>query len=237
MYEKLNISFINRRLKEFVGGLDDSVSEVIEKAEIPRATLYSMFKDGGTIKHQNLVALKIHYGLDIDTLFSFPQEYSKNHNVPENETHVIREPQDSLDDDEFYTIPFYPNVKASAGAGLVPQEGKPPLQVAFRKYYITEVLQCQASDLVMINATGDSMIPDIHDGDAILIDESRKKPQGKINVVRIDNEVNVKYIQELPGNRYRVMSKSEAYDSFEIDADNEGFEILGQVVWRAESLV
>jgi phage repressor protein C with HTH and peptisase S24 domain len=81
------------------------------------------------------------------------------------------------------------------------------------------------------------MAPTLQDDDLVLVDKLKQQPRaGNILVIRIDETVSCKRIQELPGHRFKIMSDNQAYESFEIPADEEGFEIIGQVIWFGRNL-
>lgn len=232
---------VNTRLSSFLDGLDKSYSDISEETGIPRRTLYDITKEGNSIKHAYIFKLCEKYHLDPNWLFNIADSRTNGSqaNTAKDDRVAFKSSKTStdIDEDEFYTVPFYPNVKASAGAGLIPDEGKPPLQIAFRKYYINKKLHCTAGDLVAIKVEGDSMAPTLQDDDIILVDQSKRQPRsGKMLVIRIDDTINCKRIQELPGHRLKVMSDNQAYESFEIDAEEPNFDIIGTIVWYARDI-
>src|SRR5699024_2554523 len=114
---------------------------------------------------------------------------------------------------------------------------KEPLEIAFRKYFINNTLKAQATDLFAMKISGDSMEPTLVSDDLVLVDRSKRTPRsGNILVIRIEETVSCKRIQELPGHNFRLMSDNRAYESFEIAENEEGFEILGQVIWYGRQL-
>lgn len=134
------------------------------------------------------------------------------------------------EDPEFQTIKFYPNVQASAGHGFISQNER-ALDIAFRSQFIHEKLQATASNLVAIKATGDSMLPDIRDGDLLIVDCSKKSVRSEKPYVAVRGEqVIVKYINTLPDGKYKLISRNELYGQEIIEASHENyFQILGEV--------
>lgn len=138
---------------------------------------------------------------------------------------------------EFVFIPRY-NVKASAGHGADTSQERPMHPMAFRKYWIDNILRICAKDLIIIGVKGDSMEGEISDGDVILINTADKYLNNGIYVIRLDGDLIVKRIQKLPGNKIEVSSTNSAYRSFEIDLNNQpsDFEAIGRVVWHGRNV-
>jgi phage repressor protein C with HTH and peptisase S24 domain len=96
----------------------------------------------------------------------------------------------------------------------------------------------KVEDLVLIEASGDSMDPTIADGDAVLINCSKKKViDGTLYALRTKNAVMVKRLQPIGTARIKVMSDNKLYDSYEIDLEAGDIEILGRVIWIGRELI
>jgi phage repressor protein C with HTH and peptisase S24 domain len=107
---------------------------------------------------------------------------------------------------------------------------------AFRRAWLTA--KGNVEDLVLLEVRGDSMDPTITDGDAVLIDCSKKQVVvGNMYALRAKNAVMVKRLQPIGAGRIRVMSDNKLYDSYEIDLAVGDIEILGQVVWIGREVV
>ncbi|HHV7522955.1 TPA: LexA family transcriptional regulator [Burkholderia orbicola] len=137
-----------------------------------------------------------------------------------------------VDITEFVFIPRY-NVKAAAGHGSALADDKPPLAMAFRRYWVENCLRVNPKDLAVIAVKGDSMEGVLSDRDVILVNQADNRPGAGLYVLRMDGELFVKRLQRLPGGRLEVSSANEAYRPFTIDlASPPGdFEIIGRVVW------
>jgi phage repressor protein C with HTH and peptisase S24 domain len=107
---------------------------------------------------------------------------------------------------------------------------------AFRRAWLNS--KGNVEDLVLIEVKGDSMDPTITDGDAVLIDCSKKQVVvGNMYALRTKNAVMVKRLQPIGAARIKVMSDNKLYDSYEIDLESGDIEILGQVIWIGKELV
>ncbi len=137
-----------------------------------------------------------------------------------------------VDLSEFVYVPRY-DVKAAAGHGSALATGKPPLAMAFRRYWVDNFLRVNPRDLAVISVKGDSMEGVLNDRDTILVNQADNRPGAGLYVLRMDGELFVKRLQRLPEGRIEVSSANEAYRPFTIDmaAPPSDFEIIGRVVW------
>lgn len=142
-----------------------------------------------------------------------------------------------VDVSEFVFIPRY-NVKASAGHGAAPGADKPPLPMAFRRYWIDNFLGVNPRNLAVIAVKGDSMEGVLSNRDVILVNQADCKPGTGLYVLRMDGDLFVKRVQRLPGETLEVTSANEAYRPFTIDMTSPpgDFEIIGRVVWAGRQM-
>lgn len=127
-------------------------------------------------------------------------------------------------------IPFY-YVKASAGEGTMLQDYPAKDCIEFDKRLLQVIIGRKPEHLSLIQAEGDSMIPDIQDGDILLIDDSIKEIiPNKTFVIRQDNQLRVKKLKtELNGNILIISNNSEKYP---VEVMNTNTQIIGQVIWN-----
>ncbi|AOJ82608.1 hypothetical protein WS86_11545 [Burkholderia savannae] len=146
--------------------------------------------------------------------------------------HVVDTLGNPVDIAEFVFIPRY-NVKAAAGHGAALGGEKPPLAMAFRRYWIDNFLGVNPKDLAVITVKGDSMEGVLSDRDVILVNQADNRPGAGLYVLRMDGELFVKRLQRLPEGKLEVSSANEAYRPFTIDLASppSDFEIIGRVVW------
>ena len=94
--------------------------------------------------------------------------------------------------------------------------------------------------MFVIEAEGDSMVPDIHPGEQLIIkpvEAPDRIASDAIYLFRLEKRVQIKRLQAFPGGRIRVKSKNTDYDDYELDLDaGHDFEILGLVWGRFERL-
>lgn len=102
---------------------------------------------------------------------------------------------------------------------------------------IENELRAKVSDLLLIEARGDSMEPDFQHGDQILIDKRDRDPVQPGSFALWDGDAYViKLVERIPQKRgfYRVFSANGRYTAAELSA--EEIQIMGRPVWFARRL-
>jgi phage repressor protein C with HTH and peptisase S24 domain len=129
---------------------------------------------------------------------------------------------------------FITKVKArlSAGGSSLEVNGESMGRYAFRSDWLCR--KGSPAQMVLMNVVGDSMAPDIQDGDMVLIDQGKTEIiPGAIYAVGIDDAVYVKRLEVLPG-RLVISSTNPAYASIEVhreSQDMESIRVIGRVIW------
>lgn len=198
----------NSRIKRIINE-KGGASKVAEITGVDINKWYRVSRDGYTIKDEELLALHKHFGIT-------PNEILIN--------------IDKDDDADFVNIDFYPNIKASAGYGLLAQDEE-PLPIKFRSVFVRQTLNSNPNNLFAMKAKGDSMYPEIKDGDLLVVDKSKIKVQSERPYVVVqDEQVSVKYVRMLTGSRLTLISENKSFGDQEIELhDNSNFRILGEV--------
>ena len=102
---------------------------------------------------------------------------------------------------------------------------------------VEDELRAKPDDLLIIEARGESMMPDFQHGDQILIDRRDCNPvqPGAFALWDGDGYV-VKLVERLPRQqgRYRVFSANERFSAYEVDANE--VKIMGRPVWFGRRL-
>lgn len=131
-------------------------------------------------------------------------------------------------------VPLF-DLRASAGHGAFNDDEQVIDMRPFTLDYVRRELHISHNELALVTVVGNSMEPDIHSGDVVLVDRRDKEisVEGP-HLVRIDGALLVKLVQRRPGGILRVASKNPAYAPFDIsvtDGDPQDFEVLGRVRW------
>ena len=128
------------------------------------------------------------------------------------------------------------DVRVAAGHGAFVLGEDVVGSVAFRREWL-QARGLNARNLALVDVIGDSMEKALREGDIVLIDLSQTAiVSGKAYVIRLGDELLVKYLQHLPGGLIQVFSEnSTIYPPFTIDEKSLGIEIfiIGRVVASA----
>ncbi|MEO0975995.1 MAG: helix-turn-helix transcriptional regulator [Pseudomonadota bacterium] len=139
-------------------------------------------------------------------------------------------------DDPFLTVPIY-DIRASAGAGALVEDGTPTGFQPYREQEISRLTRASTTDLTVIQVAGDSMWETLHDGDKVLVDRTVTRiVRDGIYILSFEGELLVKRCQrDLENGHVIVKSDNPAYDSFRI-TDGDRLDVIGRVIWIGRAL-
>ena len=130
-----------------------------------------------------------------------------------------------------------PKVKArlSAGGGSFEVGSEIEGYYAFRKDWLTT--KGNRNKMVLMDIFGNSMEPEMKDGDTILIDESQKDIlAGAIYAVGIDDTIMVKRVEKHP-NKLVLLSDNTDYSPIYLHGNElNSVRIIGKVIWISREL-
>jgi phage repressor protein C with HTH and peptisase S24 domain len=125
-----------------------------------------------------------------------------------------------------------PKVKArlSAGSGSFEVGSEIEGYYAFRKDWLST--KGNMNKMVLMDIFGNSMEPELKDGDTILLDESQKDVlAGAVYAVGVDDTIMVKRLEKHP-NKLVLISDNRDYDPiFLRESDINSIRIIGKVIW------
>ena len=127
------------------------------------------------------------------------------------------------------------SVGASAGSGAYNDEELQAGRIACDDAWLKKIGVSVSSEPSIIQVDGDSMEPNLKDGDDILVDRSDTRPRDGIYVIRMDDMLMVKRLAFGPGGQLSVMSDNPQYPSYD-NVDRANVSIIGRVVWRGEKV-
>jgi len=212
----LNSEKIIHRMRETIGASSDG--HVGEFLGASKQAVYN-WKNRGSIPVEYCVKFAVLTGKSLDWLFFGDI----------SETRELR--GEYLVDSEYTEVPLY-DIEASAGDGALFDHELIESYLKFRNDWLTRE-GLHKENLVAIRVAGDSMDGTLADGDAVLIDTSRKKPDG-VFAIRIGDALRIKRLQKLTNGSLRVSSDNPIYADEEIPWEELGrVEIIGQCYWRA----
>lgn len=214
--EKYNCLAILNRMKDALGVERDK--DVAEYFGVNQQLVYN-WKSRGTVPLDQCIRLREEKGISLDWLLlgigedGFDPEY-----------------QSVAQDHEYTEVPLY-NVEASAGTGALFDQEVISSYLKFRNDWLTRE-GLHKKDLVAIRVSGDSMDGTLANGDTVLIDRSKKAPDG-VFAVRIGDSLRIKRLQTLTDGSLRVSSDNAMYHPETIHPENlNQVEIVGQCYWR-----
>jgi phage repressor protein C with HTH and peptisase S24 domain len=135
---------------------------------------------------------------------------------------------------EYLAVDILPSYAGMGGGGN--GDGDPQTGLVSRQL-VEQELRAKVSDLLLIEARGESMTPDFIHGDQILIDRRDCNPvqPGSFALWDGDGYV-IKLVERVPHKPgwYRIFSANDRYSAYEVDA--EQIKIMGRPVWFARRL-
>ena len=127
---------------------------------------------------------------------------------------------------DWLIAPYAQDVRAAAGAGLEPWHEAADCGVALHRSVLPSWVR--AEGLICIRATGDSMEPDIHDGDLVVLDRASTEPvDGQTFVLRTGDGLIVKRLRRR-GTTWEIASDNRRYGPRGVAAEDR---VIGRVAW------
>lgn len=131
---------------------------------------------------------------------------------------------------------YLPLVRArlAAGNGSLETEADVQGYFAFRRDWIAS--KGNPAHLVLMKVSGDSMEPELRDGDMVLIDQAQRDPiPGRLYAVGIEDGIVVKLLDVAPGKLLLRSVNAEKYDPIEVNLRGDlaaTVRIIGRVIWQ-----
>lgn len=145
----------------------------------------------------------------------------------------IKSPEE-LKNDGFKYLPIRGDVSASCGNGVYIYDESQTAVYPVSEFLLKS-LGASLTETDIIFASGDSMLPEIKDGDALMVDKSKKDViDGQIYIIRSDGQLLCKRLQKIPPMKIKIVSDNQKYDPYYIDFSNVidfDFEVIGRVLW------
>lgn len=138
----------------------------------------------------------------------------------------------ALGDVDLKLIPMA-EARLSAGNGSLEVSGDHDRSYAFRMDFLLR--KGNPDKMVLMRVAGDSMQPEILDGDVVLLDQSKKDIiPGRIFAVGFEEAIYLKRIDMVPGKVVLKSVNETAYPPIELDVRGDmaaQFRVIGKVVW------
>ncbi|MDR3044638.1 MAG: helix-turn-helix domain-containing protein [Desulfovibrio sp.] len=135
------------------------------------------------------------------------------------------------------TVHMVPKVRArlSAGGGSFEVQAIPVGGQPFAHAWLAR--KGTPSAMVLMDVVGDSMEPEIRDGDTVLVDRATEDLRfGQVYAVGLEDAVLVKRIMRTPDG-LALVSDNPAYSPIRVRGDElEQFRVIGRVVWLCREM-
>lgn len=217
----------NVRIALGFSSTDQIAAELIDKGvKITGRTIYAYESEERPPALNYLQALVDYFEVNPEWLLSnrgemFYSETTKK-SVPAN-----------IDVSNMVFIPLL-DMTASAGYGSLINDDSVQTKdfISFTRTWLSKLTSTNEKYLLGFTVKGDSMQGDINDGDIIIVNTqyNNLSTDGTF-AVNIDDQMYVKTLQRMPGNKVQVISKNTKYAPFSVDLGTEHFKIIGKVIW------
>ena len=129
-------------------------------------------------------------------------------------------------------IQYLPDVYLSAGYGVEIWDESSEYVVIDERFLISERgMRVNPKNCKMVRVSGNSMYPEYHHGDRVIIDESDKSlTDGQIYAFRYDGQCYIKEINRA-GNRIKCISINKEYEPFFVEREVD-FQVFGRIIPR-----
>lgn len=130
------------------------------------------------------------------------------------------------------TIPHY-QLAASAGGGALVEDESRTRRIYFAADWIRGELMANPNDLFAIDIEGDSMEPELREGDTVLVDKTKVHlRRNGLYVLVIGDMLLVKRAELMPDGSIQIRSDNPKYTPYTIKpGEQEPFSVKGRVVW------
>ena len=129
-------------------------------------------------------------------------------------------------------------VRPSMGGGKIVEEFEEGEPFHFLARWVRESLNVQPDDLRIMRVEGDSMQPTLLDGDAVLVDLTKKTPSPPgIFVLHDGMGLVAKRVEIIPKSdplRLRIISDNERYSAYDVTVDEVS--MIGRIRWFCRAL-
>lgn len=145
---------------------------------------------------------------------------------------LIEQIEENRNNVEYVSIDYFPDVYLSAGYGVeVLDETSETIIVDSRFLMSERGMRVNPKNCKVVRVSGNSMFPEYHHGDRVIIDESDTNlTDGQIYAFRYDGQCYVKEINRA-GNKIKCISINKQYEPFVIERDVD-FKVFGRILPR-----
>ena len=120
--------------------------------------------------------------------------------------------------------------RLSAGDGSFDVDQKISEYYSFQKIWLRK--KGNPKDMVLMNIAGNSMEPELKDGDTVLVDRSKNEIlAGAIYAVGVEDTVLIKRVEKLPDKLVLISDNEKYFPTYITGDDINRVRVLGKVIW------
>ena len=159
------------------------------------------------------------------------QQTTRSFPLPSNKpTNSLPASRDNMP--ELSMVPLV-SARLAAGGGSLENEGDILGHFAFQNDWLCR--KGNPDKMVLMRVTGDSMEPEIRNGDMVLVDQGKTQIYGHaFYAIGVNDEIYIKEVETLPGQRLVLRSMNPRYNPIEVDLRGDfadSVRIIGRVIW------
>ncbi|WP_243544014.1 LexA family transcriptional regulator [Pseudodesulfovibrio tunisiensis] len=193
-------------------------SQLARELDLGRAAV-SLAKRKGTVPPRWILDLSARFGLNplwLETGAGFPRAEAATADMETTGAEFMRVPK--------------VRARLSAGGGSFETRGRVEGYYSFRSDWLN--MRGNPANMVLMEVVGNSMEPEIKEGDMVLIDQSRIEVlSGGIYAVGVEDTVMVKRVERLPGTLV-LRSDNTDYSPIHLSGDELcNVRVIGKVLW------
>lgn len=220
-----------------------SANQLQEQSGITQSTTTRIIKGDTTNPRQNVIeSYADFFKISVqELLYSELSVTTNSANAKMSNKAISVWTEDDIPPDGMIPISYYRSVRGSLGDGYSNQEDSHEEEKLWFRQQTIQYCNVNPHYAKAIVVVGDSMYPELADGQVIAIDTSATRIfDGEIYAFLKNGELKVKYLFKV-GNGFKAVSRNEdklrypdeIYSPEEIDAEN--IQILGQYWWKSET--
>jgi phage repressor protein C with HTH and peptisase S24 domain len=192
-------------------------SQLARELDVGRAAV-SLSKRKGAVPARWILDLSARFGLN-------PLWLEKGKGLSRPEAAAVCE------DTPYHEVPKV-RARLCAGGGSFETEGQVEGYYSFRSDWLRT--RGNPTNMVLMEVIGNSMEPEIKEGDMVLIDQSRSDVlSGGIYAVGVEDTVMVKRVERLPGTLV-LRSDNTDYSPIHLSGDElDNVRVIGKILWTS----
>ena len=213
---------IGRRLRKVIEKRGLQIKEAARIAGIAEKTMHRWLGGAASADAKGLSRLAAHLDTTIDYLVTGIGAESGDW-----ETHLPPPPEGLV------RIELY-DISLSAGPGAEALDRPPTSYAELPASFIRRF--GSPNELALFPTVGDSMEPDIKDGELVMIDRSIARPRDGVVMARLGKDLVIKRMRILGGGKAELVSANELYPPIRVDLHADDFEVIGKAVWAGRAM-